>query len=462
MSTRVLIVDDELDIQSSLSLALEDEGYEIVTATLPKEAEEILQTQDFDLAIYDVWFPEGDGLELLKHTKLNYPELCCVMMSGHGNIELALKSIRMGAYDFLEKPLELDKVLVVMRNAGETLQLKKENLRLNQQLGGRTKIIGKSQKIQELLESTQKAAKANSSVLILGENGSGKELVARRLHGQSKLSREAFVAVNCAAIPENLFESEFFGHEKGAFTGASHKRIGKFEQAGAGMLFLDEISELSPASQGKLLRVLEEKNFTRIGGQQELTNKAWVVAASNRDLKQDVQEGRFREDLYYRLNVVQLKVPSLRERLEDIPMLLEYFLQSICVDLGRTVPHVSPALSKWMKDYDWPGNVREFRNMIERMLIMNPEKDLLDVGDLPEEMVVPVDVHEEEAQIKVTDVPDKSLRALRGQFEKSILEQRLQGHDGNVTKTAESLQLERAHLHRKLKQYGIQREKEIV
>jgi two-component system nitrogen regulation response regulator NtrX len=455
MLKTVLIVDDEIDIQSSLSFALKDEGYEVFTATLPAQAEEILSREKIDIGLFDVWFPEGDGMDLLKKTRQKNPDTSVVMMSGHGNIELALSAIRTGAYDFLEKPLELEKVLVVLRNASETQKLKEENKRLNLETVGSADILGNSPSIQNLRNSLDKAAKAQSHVLIQGENGTGKELVARLLHFKGVQQEGPFVALNCAAIPETLFESTLFGHEKGAFTGATQRSYGRFEQAAGGTLFLDEISELSLATQGKLLRVLEDKKFERVGGQKSIRAQCRIIAATNRDLSQRVRDGQFREDLFFRLKVLLLTVPPLRERREDIAELTQYFVKKMAIENRRAEPQLTNELLTWFRNYEWPGNVRELRNLIERMLIMSDQESLaLGISDLPEELQVGFSRDAQGAIFR--EELSGSLRNLRAQFEKQLIEKRLKEFDQNVTRTSESLGLERAHLYRKLKLYGIQ------
>ncbi len=452
----VLIVDDEIDIQSSLSFALKDEHFEVLTASSPKEAEALLAQTSVDVGLFDVWFPDGDGIDLLKFTREKFPAATVVMMSGHGNIELALKSIRLGAYDFLEKPLELEKVLVILRNAMEAQRLRTENSRLSEQLVGRNQLLGRSPALQNLKNAISRVAQAPSPVLIVGENGSGKELVARQLHQMGPRREKSFIGVNCAAIPEGLLESELFGHEKGAFTGALHRQMGRFEQAGEGTLFLDEISELTLNAQSKLLRVLEEKSYERVGGRHPIHSPARILAATNRDLGELIKKGAFREDLYYRLNVVTLQVPPLRERREDIPILAQNFLETLSKDYSRAVPELKAELLRWFESYEWPGNVRELRNLIERMLIMAPsEEKFLGLSDLPEELQVQAASLVSSGALGHIQDPSGSIRDLRAQFEKNILLQRLEKMGGNVTRTAESLGIERAHLHRKMKQYGI-------
>lgn len=454
MST-VLIVDDEIDIQSALSFALKDEGYDVLTASTPEEAEKILSQTPVDLGLFDVWFPVGDGMDLLKVTRAKFPQSVVIMMSGHGNIELALNAIRLGAYDFLEKPLELEKVLVTLRNASEAQTLRFQNQRLISQLLGNGKLIGQSPSVKDLQTAIQKAAQAHSHVLITGENGAGKELVARLLHQTSLRQDKPFVAVNCAAIPEAELEKELFGAERGAVRPEDPQIAGYFEQAGSGTLFLDEVSELSPSAQAKLLRVLEERAYQRLGGRQPLRAEARIVAATNRDLSALIKSGKFREDLFFRLNVLSIAVPALRERRQDIALLANHFLENLAKENGRAIPTLTPDLLAWMAAYDWPGNVRELRNLLERMLIMGVERDALGLADLPEELQSFGEQPEPLSLSSLKDTSNGSLRELRARFEKSVLEQRLASLHGNVTRAAESLGIERAHLHRKMKQYGV-------
>lgn len=443
MSQTVLIVDDEIDIQSSLSFALKDEHYEVVTASSPKEAEKILATRTIDLGLFDVWFPEGDGLELLQVCRERYPRMTLIMMSGHGNIELALKSIRLGAYDFLEKPLELEKVLVVLRNAFEALNLRKQNQLLSAELGKRSEVLGTSPVIEQLKKNIARAAPSPAPVLILGENGVGKEIVARSLHAQSERSARPFVKISCASLGEDVIEKEFFGVEGGL--------SGRFEEAGDGTVFLDEIASLSLAAQAKLLRLIEEKKFERVGGRRSLDCPARIVVATNRDLQAAIREGRFREDLYFRLNVVSIHVPPLRDRGSDISLLADFFLSSLASDYGRSLPKMSADLREWMLVYDWPGNVRELRNLIERMLILGGEQSQLGLADLPEELQGYV-LQQRSQPLSSRSGP---LRELRAEYERQLLAERLEAFGNNVTKAAESLGIERAHLHRKLRQFGI-------
>jgi two-component system, NtrC family, nitrogen regulation response regulator NtrX len=450
MIRRVLIVDDELDIQSSLSFALKDEGYEVRTASSPMEALEVLEQESFHVSLYDVWFPEGDGMELLKQSLEMFPAMSIIMMSGHGNIELALKSIRMGAYDFLEKPLELEKVLVLLRNACQTSLLKFENKALLNQLYGDLNLIALSRPMQHLKSQIEKVAPTPSHVLLSGESGVGKTLAARFLHGNSDRSQHPFVAVHCAALPEDAWEKELFGYGD---------LPGRLELAAGGTLYLNSVGELPAAAQARLFRVLEEKRFERKGRSQSLPLDVRLVASSSTQLSDRVAQGSFREDLYFQLKVVALDVPALRDRKEDVDELAQSFLQNVSKDHGRPAPQLSPEFLQWMRHYDWPGNVREMKNLLERCLILSsPQQKTLGLGDLPEDLATSSGlVHTDDTLVEGLKEIDLSgpLRELRARFESSVLRQRLDQHGGNVTKAAESLGIERAHLHRKLKQYGL-------
>ncbi|MEO5667223.1 MAG: sigma-54 dependent transcriptional regulator, partial [Bdellovibrionota bacterium] len=350
MIRRVLIVDDELDIQSSLSFALKDEGYEVRTASSPREALEILNQETFHVALYDVWFPEGDGMDLLKESLENFSAMSIIMMSGHGNIELALKSIRMGAYDFLEKPLELEKVLVLLRNACQTSILKFENKSLLRQLYGDIDLVAISRPMKHLKEQIDKVAPTPSHVLLLGQSGVGKTLAARYLHNKGDRSQHPFVTVHCAALPEDAWEKELFGYDDVP---------GRLELAAGGTLYLNSVGELPPAAQARLFRVFEEKRFERKGRPQAIPLDVRVVASSSTHLAEQVANGSFREDLYFQLKVVALEVPPLSDRKDDIDQLAKSFLKNVMREHGRTIPTIDAELLSWMKHYDWPGNVRE-------------------------------------------------------------------------------------------------------
>jgi two-component system nitrogen regulation response regulator NtrX len=370
-----------------------------------------------------------------------------VMISGHGTIETAVKATRLGAYDFIEKPLSLEKTLLTVVRALEHGQLERENARLRAELSERSELIGTSDAICRLRENIALAAPTNGRVLIQGENGSGKEVVARAIHAQSARAQGPFVDVNCAAIPEELIESELFGHEKGAFTGAVGRRRGRFELAHGGTLFLDEVGDMTLKTQAKVLRALEEQAFERVGGKDTVRVDVRVIAASNRDLDAMIREGRFRDDLYYRLAVIPLEVPPLRERKEDIPLLVEHFLALAAADNGRRPKALSGEALAYFIAYDWPGNVRELRNMLERLVIMS-RRDVVHVDDLP----APLRPKDE---VGAADSRERSLKEAREGFERAYILAELRTHDWNMTRTAERLGIERSHLYRKIKAYGI-------
>ena len=445
----ILIVDDERAIQKALRGVLEDEGYRVSAVGSGQDAIIRLAEESPELIFLDIWMPGMDGLEALAEIKRLRPEAAVVMISGHATIETAVKATKLGAYDFVEKPLSLEKTLLAAARALEHSRLERENRALREQVERRQEIVGKGPLIEELRRQIATAAPTNGRVLIHGENGSGKELVARAIHALSTRAEGTFVEVNCAAIPEELIESELFGHERGAFTGAVARRRGKFEVADAGTLFLDEIGDMSLKTQAKVLRVLEEQAFERVGGKETLRVDVRVLAASNQDLKERIAQGRFREDLYYRLNVIPIEVPPLRRRKEDIPALVEHFIALFSADNGKRPKTVSVEALAYFLSYDWPGNVRELRNMVERLVIMAP-RDVIGPEDLPPPLrPKETPVGAEEAQ------RERTLKEAREAFERAYVLAELRAHDGNVTRTAEKLGIERSHLYRKLKSYGI-------
>jgi two-component system nitrogen regulation response regulator NtrX len=442
----ILIVDDEPAIQSTLRGVLEDEGYRVTAAGNGAEALSLLTEEVPDLIFLDIWMPGKDGLDTLAEMKRQRPEVTVVMISGHGTIETAVKATRLGAYDFIEKPLSLEKTLLTVTRALEHAHLERENASLRQRLQQRWEIIGESPPIRRLRERIATAAPSNGRVLIYGENGSGKELVARAIHTLSARSDRPFVEVNCAAIPEELIESELFGHEKGAFTGALARRRGRFEAADGGTLFLDEIGDMSLKTQAKVLRALEEQAFERVGGRDTVKVDVRVIAASNRDLTTLLGSG-FREDLYYRLNVIPIEVPPLRARKEDIPLLIDHFIHIFCAENGKRLKTVPGEALAYFMTYDWPGNVRELRNMVERLVIMAPT-DIIEASDLPAPL-------RPEESLPDEDAGDRSLRDARDNFERAYILAELRANDWNVTRTADRLGIERSHLYRKIKAYNI-------
>jgi two-component system, NtrC family, nitrogen regulation response regulator NtrX len=445
----ILIVDDEPAIQKALRDVLEDEAYRVSVAGSGADALKAIADEAPDLVFLDIWMPHLDGLETLAELKRLRPDATVVMISGHGTIETAIKATRLGAWDFIEKPLSLEKTLVTVSRALEHGRLARENASLRARLDQRTEIIGESAPIRALRAQIATAAPSSGRVLIHGENGSGKELVARAIHTLSARAEQPFVEVNCAAIPEELIESELFGHERGAFTGALARRRGKFEMADRGTLFLDEIGDMSLKTQAKVLRVLEEQAFERVGGRETLRVDVRVIAASNRDVVSLIAQGAFREDLFYRLNVIPIEVPPLRARKEDVPALVEHFIRVFCAENGKRLKTVAPSALTYFMTYEWPGNVRELRNMVERLVIMVPG-DTITAEDLP-----PPLRPKTEAAAGAGPGDGKPLKEARDGFERAYILAELRAQDWNMTRTAERLGIERSHLYRKIRAYRI-------
>jgi len=441
--TIVCIVDDEEGIRESLSGIFEDEGYTVLTAGTAEEAFDLLKEQTPDLMFLDVWLPGIDGIEALKKIREQNPELPIVMISGHGNIELAVNATRIGAYDFLEKPLSLERVLLVANRALERRSLERENRALKEDLTKKWRLIGNAPKMIQLGEQLDLAAKSNSRVLILGESGTGKELVAHILHENSIRAGKPFVEMNCAAIPQELIESELFGHEKGSFTGAVERKKGKFELADEGTLFLDEVGDMSLSTQAKVLRVIETQEFQRVGGGRNIKVDVRIISATNKDLAEEVKKGTFREDLLYRLNVIPIHLPPLRERKEDIPELVEYFLGYFAAEYGQKPKKISPEGLKMLETYNWPGNIRELRNVIERLVIMTPSN-----------IVTPRNIILGET-VRSDYFTFNTLKEARESFEKDFIIKKLEENNWNISRTAEILDIERSNLHRKIKSYDI-------
>ena len=450
MAEVILIVDDEPGILTTLSGVLKDEGYQVATAPNGEAALRKIKEDPPSLVLLDIWMTGMDGIAALKQIKASHPDLPVLMMSGHGSIETAVKATKLGAYDYIEKPLSLEKVTLLIRHALHQKHLQAENLSLRQSIEKRFALIGESPAIQNLRQLIETAGASNSRILISGENGTGKELVARSIHLKSSRRNRPFVEINCAAIPDPLIESELFGHEKGAFTGADSSKKGRFEQADGATLFLDEIGDMNLTTQAKVLRVLQEQRFHRVGGTRPIEVDVRLIAASNKILSEEIKKGGFREDLYYRLNVIPLHVPPLREHREDIPLLANHFVRQISEEQGLKPKNLSPETVKRMMQYDWPGNVRELRNLIERLLIMARGTDV-EVADL-----LPVLEERPVAQGNhVEELPSTNLREARAAFEREFILRNLKRLDWNISKTAEALQIERTYLHRKLKQLGI-------
>jgi len=446
--SRILIVDDEDSIRRSLSGLLVDEGYTVEMAADGDAALAALRGDagEPDLVLLDIAMPGRDGMAVLEEARGRWPDVPIVMMSGHGTIETAVRATRLGAFDFVEKPLSAEKMLLTIEHALEVRRLATENQRLRAQALRAHEILGDAEPIQRLKQQIAQAAPTNGWVLISGENGTGKELVARQIHIQSKRAAEPFVEVNCAAIPEELIESELFGHEKGAFTGAIARKRGKFEAAHRGTIFLDEIADMSLKTQAKVLRVLQEAKFERVGGTDAIEVDVRVIAATNKDLEKEIAAGNFREDLYYRLAVIPFQVPALRDRREDIPLLAEAFVAEFCAESGTRPKTLAPKTLEMLRAYAWPGNVRELRNLMERLVLMTSG-----------ERIVPADLPESIRTGEVRPAPDgATLEEARRAFEREWLLGKLREHGFNVSRTAEAVGLARESLSRKIRALKIE------
>ena len=406
-----------------------------------------MEADRFHIVLLDVWMHGMDGLEVLRRLQETHPETVVVMISGHGTVETAVRATKLGAFDFLEKPLSIERTLVVVKNALEHQTLLEENRRLRDQLEVRYRIIGESVPVKALRQQMALMAPTNGRVLIYGESGTGKELVAHALHAQSLRAKRPFVELNCAAIPEELIESELFGHVKGSFTGALENKVGKFQKADCGTLFLDEVGDMSLKTQSKVLRALQEQRFEPVGAATSVNVDVRVIAATNKDLEEEIARGNFREDLFYRLNVVPFVVPPLRERAEDVPLLAEHFLREFCSSYGRKPKQLTPEALKVLTAYGWPGNVRELKNLIERIVIMNSQP-LIQKKDLPSLLY-----RDNTRRGALTEA--STLQQARAAYEKDFILRKLEENKGNVSRTAELLGLERTHLYRKMKTLGI-------
>ena len=445
---KILIVDDEVGIQESLTGVLEDEGYTTSVAGSGEACLELLDQHNFDAVLLDIWLPGIDGLETLKQIRAlaDAPEV--IMISGHGTIETAVRATKLGAYDFLEKPLSIDKTLILLKNAIDAKRLYHENRDLRKQLVPRSVIVGESVPIKALRQQINVMAPTNGRVLIFGESGTGKELAAHAIHAHSLRKDETFVEVNCAAIPEDLIESELFGHLKGSFPAAAGDKEGKFQKAHGGTLFLDEIGDMSLKTQAKVLRTLDEQRFTPVGSDHAITVDARVIASTNKDLDEEISRGNFREDLFYRLNVIPFYVPPLRERKEDVPLLARHFLKEFSATYGRRPREISDDAIETLMRYSWPGNIRELRNVIERIVIMNPTTTRFDRKHLP-----PL-VHRDGSRRNVGG-EFSTLHQARAAYERDYILKKLDESHGNISRAAEVLGLERSHLYRKMKTLGI-------
>ena len=451
MGYSVLVIDDEANIRKTLKGVLSDDGYQVLQAGDGPQGLEVLSRSFVDAVLLDVWMPGLDGLETLKRIREVSPFVPVIMISGHGTIDTAVKAVKMGAFDFIEKPISLTKLLIILSRAIEQGELRLENVVLKEQVEKKYRLVGESEAMGRVRAEIAAAGPTNASVLVAGENGSGKEIVAREIHRHSRRADRPFVAVNCAAIPDELIESELFGHEKGAFTGATGRRRGRFELAEKGTLFLDEVGDMSPRTQAKILRVLEEKQFERVGGGEKIRADVRIIAATNRNLPKEVEAGRFRDDLYFRLNVFPILVPALRNRKDDIPEIAEYFVGEICTEHGKEKKKFSRGAMERMLAHAWPGNVRELRNVVERLVILSAGPS---IGEETVQRVLAAEPPRAETTTPGA-LDQENFREAVLAFEKEYLTRKLRENEFNVSRTAEKLGLDRTSIHRKMKQLGI-------
>jgi len=445
----ILVVDDERNVRATLKSVLEDEGYGVRTVSSGEEAIKATKRFHPDLILLDIWLPGIDGLEVLEKLADTDNNSVVVMISGHGSVESAVRSTKLGAFDFIEKPLSLDRVLLVVANGLKQKVLQDENRRLRAEVTERWTMIGESDAIVALRKQINRAAPTNGRVLIFGENGTGKELVAHCIHALSQRSSKSFVEINCAAIPDELIESELFGHIEGAFTGAVSDKQGKLDLADGGTLFLDEIGDMSLRTQSKVLRALQEQTFQPVGSTDNHSVDVRIIAATNKDLQEEIKSGRFREDLYYRINVIPFHVPSLRERRDDVPLLAEHFMKGAAAEYGTGLKKLSEAAVARLTAYRWPGNVRQLKNVCERLMVMVADETILE-ADLEPAIDAFGPSNESDSS------GDLELRAARDLFERRFILTKLREHAGNVKQTALALNIERSHLYRKMKSYGIE------
>jgi two-component system nitrogen regulation response regulator NtrX len=451
----ILIIDDEQGIRSVLRDVLADEGYDVLLAEDGLRGLSLLETNPVDLVILDVWLPNMGGIDVLKKMKADFPDVEVIIISGHANIDLAVNAVKIGAFDFLEKPLSLERTITVVRNALALEGLRKENRNLKNTLFIEDKMIGESEPMKKIRAIIEQSAASDARILILGENGTGKELVARAIHLQSKRAAGPFVEVNCAAIPDTLIESELFGHEKGAFTSAVAQRKGKFELAHHGSIFLDEVADLSLSAQAKVLRVIQELTFERVGGEEKIEVDVRIIAATNKHIEKEIKAGRFREDLFFRLNVIPVFVPSLRERLEDLPLLIGYFMDKYKSPKEPAPKKLSTEALRMLEAYVWPGNIRELKNFMERVNIMTEEPVISEAAVA--QYLGAVSAGEKSGRLK--EYEHLNLTQAKDEFEKEFITQKLRENKNNISKAAQALGLYPSNLHSKLKKFGITAER---
>lgn len=446
----ILVIDDEKEICESIKMILEYEDYSVDYTTDSSKGLQKIEYGSFDALLLDIQMPGKTGFEVLNWLKENNYEIKVVMISAHGSVENAIKATKLGAFDFLEKPIDREKLLISVRNAVEQTSLLKENKKLKKKLSTNDTIIGKSSSIKTILETIARVAKTDARVLITGENGTGKELVAQEIHKQSSRSSKELIEVNCAAIPHELIESELFGHEKGAFTGAIKQRIGKFELADGGNLFLDEIGDMSLQAQAKVLRAVEEGRIERVGGASKIEVDVRLIAATNKDLQAEIEKGNFREDLFHRLNVIPIHVPPLRERKDDIPLLVEHFSKMLCEKNKFPQKTYSDGAIKVLQSFAWKGNIRELRNFIERIVIMIPQQN---ITEKEINAFIPASGSNVDDILSVSN----SFQEFKEKAEKAFIQKQLQANGWNISKTADILGIQRSHLYNKLKKYEIEK-----
>jgi len=447
----ILIIDDEKEICESIKMILEYEGYFVDYSTSALKGLNLIEEKQISCLLLDIQMPEMNGFEVLKKVKDTTPSLSVIIISAHGSVENAIKATRLGAFDFIEKPIDRDKLLISVRNAVEQVKLLTENIEIKKTLGVEGEILGQSKSIKSILELIDKVAPLDTRVLITGENGTGKELVARAIHKKSQRKDKPFIEVNCAAIPNELIESELFGHEKGSFTGAVTQRIGKFELANKGTIFLDEVGDMSPQAQAKVLRAIEDGKIERVGGGKKIDVDVRIISATNKELIEEIEKEKFREDLYHRLNVIPINVPPLRERKDDIPILAEAFSKEI------TTRHKKPPVKflddaiKFLQEMSWSGNVRELKNIIERIIIIIDKREIARSD---------IDLLLKPGQATMDNIIDESnsFQQFKERAEKAFILKQLNENNWNISKTAELLDIQRSHLYNKMKKYGIEKE----
>lgn len=450
-SARILVIDDEAAIRDALRMTLEYEGYKVDEARSGRDGIDMVLRNDYEAILLDIKMPVLDGMEVLDNFRRAAVLTPVIMVSGHGDVHTAVECTKRGAFDFLEKPLNRDRLLLVVRNAIRQRTLEEENVDFKERVARQYEIVGDSPAIRDLRAQIEKAAPTRATVLIQGESGTGKELVARQIHRQSSRASRPFVQVNCAAIPDELIESELFGHEKGSFTGAVRKQAGKFVAADGGTIFLDEIGDMSLRTQAKVLRVLQEGEVEPVGAATMVKVDVRVIAATNKDLTEQIRAGRFREDLYYRLNVIPIRTPALRERKDDIPVLAEHFAALFAQEHNHKPKRFSTAASAALREAPWRGNVRELRNLVERLVIMVPGEEI-ESSDLPPELF------EEPWEIIGSAMRLKTLQEFKDAAEKAFIVARLREHGWNVSRTAEAIDTPRSNLYKKIEQYDLKRE----